>query len=155
MRKTYFLSFCFLFFLQMASAQQSNVKLISVNFQQATVAQFVNDLESKSSYHFYYDPVSFDSLKVTLQVNDKSVEAILDMAFKNTDYHYAITQQQQVFLTKGRQIKTELAPGFLQAATKVQTNQTSAVADYTDEKDKKVADATTENKIYEIGIKTN
>jgi len=144
-----------LFFLQMASAQQSNIKLISVNFQQATAAQFVNDLESKSSYHFYYDPLSFDSLKVTLQVNDKSVEAILDMAFKNTDYHYAITQQQQVFLTKGRQIKTELAPGFLQAATKVQTNQTSAVADYTDEKDKKVAEATTENKIYEIGIKTN
>lgn len=144
-----------MFFLQMASAQQSNIKLISVNFQQATAAQFVNDLESKSSYHFYYDPLSFDSLKVTLQVNDKSVEAILDMAFKNTDYHYAITQQQQVFLTKGRQIKTELAPGFLQAATKVQTNQTSAVADYTDEKDKKVAEATTENKIYEIGIKTN
>jgi len=144
-----------LFFLQIASAQQSNIKLISVNFRQATSAQFVNDLESKSSYHFYYDPVSFDSLKVTLQVNDKSVEAILDMAFKNTDYHYAITQQQQVFLTKGRQIKTELAPGFLQAATKVQNNQPSVVADYTDEKDKKVADATTENKIYEIGIKTN
>jgi len=155
MRKTYLLSFCFLFFLQIASAQQSNIKLISVNFRQATSAQFVNDLESKSSYHFYYDPVSFDSLKVTLQVNDKSVEAILDMAFKNTDYHYAITQQQQVFLTKGRQIKTELAPGFLQAATKVQNNQPSVVADYTDEKDKKVADATTENKIYEIGIKTN
>src|SRR6202041_1110514 len=93
--------------------------------------------------------------KVTLQVNDKSVETILDMAFKNTDYHYAITTQHQVFLTKGRQIKTELAPGFLQAATKVQNNQTSVVADYTDEKDKKVADATTENKIYEIGIKTN
>jgi hypothetical protein len=155
MRKTYLLSFCFLFFLQIASAQQSNIKLISVNFQQATAAQFVNELESKSSYHFYYDPVSFDSLKVTLQVNDKSVETILDMAFKNTDYHYAITQQQQVFLTRGRQIKTELAPGFLQAATKVQTNPTLAVADYTDEKDKKVADATTENKVYEIGIKTN
>ena len=144
-----------MFFLQIASAQQSNIKLISVNFQQATAAQFVNELESKSSYHFYYDPVSFDSLKVTLQVNDKSVETILDMAFKNTDYHYAITQQQQVFLTRGRQIKTELASGFLQAATKVQTNPTLAVADYTDEKDKKVADATTENKVYEIGIKTN
>ncbi len=144
-----------MFFMQIASAQQTNIKLLSGNFQQAKIAQFVSDLESKSSYHFYYDPVSFDSLKVTLQVNDKSIETILDMAFKNTDYHYAITQQQQVFLTKGRQIKTELAPGFLQAATKVQTNQISTVVDYTDDKDKKVAEATTENKIYEIGIKTN
>jgi len=143
-----------LFIFRLASAQQSN-KLISVNFQQATIAQFVNELESKSSYHFYYDPVQFDSLRVTVQANEKPLETILDMAFKNTDFHYAITQQQ-IFLTKGRQIKTELAPGFLvTTTTNVPGKQTTAVADYTDEKDKKVPDATTENKIYEIGIKTN
>jgi len=142
-----------LFLLHVASAQQGSTKLISVNFQQAGVTQFVNDLESKTGYHFYYDPISLDSLKVTLQVNDKPLTAILDMAFKNTDYHYAITQQQ-VFLTRGRQIKTDLAPGFLVTAH-VQEKQTTTVADYTDDRDKKVPDATTENKIYEIGIKTN
>jgi len=114
MRKTYLLSFCFLFILRIASGQQSS-KLISVNFQQATVAQFVNELESKSSYHFYYDPVQFDSLRVTLQVNEKPVETVLDLAFKNTDFHYAINRQQ-VFLTRGRQIKTELAQGFVEHA---------------------------------------
>jgi len=154
MRKVYLLSFCFLLFLQVATAQQN--KLISVNYQQATIGQIVNDLESKSSYHFYYDPVSFDSLKVTLQVNNKPVEGILDMVFQNTDFHYAITQQQQVFLTKGRQIKTELAPGFLTTTTTNANKPVSAVADYTeDDRDKKVAEATTENKVYEIGIKTN
>jgi hypothetical protein len=154
MRKVYLLSFCFLLFLQVATAQQN--KLISVNYQQATIGQIVNDLESKSSYHFYYDPASFDSLKVTLQVNNKPVEGILDMVFQNTDFHYAITQQQQVFLTKGRQIKTELAPGFLTTTTTNANKPVSAVADYTeDDRDKKVAEATTENKVYEIGIKTN
>jgi hypothetical protein len=153
MRKTYLFSFCFLFFLQAAAAQQS--KLISVNFQQATIGQVVNDIESKSSYHFYYDPASFDSLKVTLQVNDKPLESILDLVFKNTDFHYAITQQQQVFLTKGRQIKTELAPGFLATTATNVSKPVSTVADYTDDRDKKVAEATTENKVYEIGIKTN
>ncbi len=153
MRKTYLFSFCFLFFLQVAAAQQS--KLLSVNFQQATIGQVVNDIESKSGYHFYYDQTSFDSLKVTLQVNDKPLETILDMVFKNTDFHYAITPQQQVFLTKGRQIKTELAPGFLTTTTANVSKPVSTVADYTDERDKKVAEATTENKVYEIGIKTN
>ncbi len=152
MRKSFLLSSCFLLFLQIAVAQQ---KLISVSFQQATIAQVVSDLESKTNYHFYYDPTSFDSLKVTLQVNDKPIATILDMAFQNTDFHYAISRQQ-IFLTKGRQIKTELAPGFAETATTVVPgNQTSAVADYTDEKDKKVAEATTENKVYEIGIRTN
>jgi hypothetical protein len=156
MRKTYLLSFCFLFVLRVASAQQTNIRLISGNFQKATIAQFINELESKSSYHFYYDPIQFDSLRVTLQVNDKPLETILDMAFKNTDFHYAITPQQQVFLTKGRQIKTELAPGYLEALTRnAPAKQTAAVADYTDDKDKKVPDATTENKLYEIGVRTN
>jgi len=139
----------------MAGAQQTSVKLISVNFQQATILQFVNDLESKSSYHFYYDPMQFDSLKITLEVNDKPLETILEMAFKNTDFHYAITQQQ-VFLTKGRQVKTDLAPGYAENINAAaQGKQISTVADYTDEKDKKIPDATTENKVYEIGIKTN
>jgi hypothetical protein len=155
MRNIYLLSFCYLFFVQIASAQQTNVKLLSGNFQQATIAQFVSDLESKSSYHFYYDPVQFDSLKVTLQVTDKPLEVILDMAFKNTDYHYAVSQNL-VFLTKGRQIKTQLAAGFSQTPTSTNpANQTTVIADYTDDRDKKVPEATTENKLYEIGIKTN
>src|SRR5580698_1291283 len=131
MRKIYFLGVCFLFSLQMAFSQQSNTKLISVNFQQATITQVVSDIESKSGFHFYYDQSQFDSLRVTLQVNDKPLESILDQAFKNTDFHYAIVQQK-VFLTKGRQIKTELAAGF---STTQQDNspakQTTAVADYT------------------------
>jgi hypothetical protein len=156
MRKIYLLSFCLLFVLQIASAQQSNVKLISGNFQQATIAQFVSELESKSNFHFYYDPIQFDSLRVTLQVNDKPLEAVLDMAFKNSDFHYAITPQQQVFLTKGRQIRTELASGFMQATPRnAPVKQTTTVVDYTDERDKKVPEATTENKLYEIGAKTN
>ncbi len=145
-----------MFVLEMASAQQSNVKLISGNFQQATIGQFISELESKSNFHFYYDPIQFDSLRVTLQVNEKPLETILDLAFKNTDFHYAITQQQQVFLTKGRQIKTELAYGFTNTSIgNAQVKQTTPVADYTDERDRKIPDATTENKLYEIGAKTN
>jgi len=154
MRKTYLIGLILWFFLQSALAQQKNVKLISCNFQQATISQFVTDLESKSSFHFYYDPAQFDSLRVTLQINQQPLESILYAAFKNTDYHYAITSAQQVFITKGRQIKTDLAPGFITVAP-VNNNQTSTVADYTDDKDKKVPDATTENKLYEIGTRTN
>ncbi|TWI97065.1 TonB-dependent receptor-like protein [Mucilaginibacter frigoritolerans] len=142
-------------FLQMAWAQQTTVKLISGDFHQATITQFVNDIESKSNYHFYYDPAGFDSLKITLQVNNKPLETILDMAFSNTDFHYAI-DENKVFLTKGRQIKTELAPGFSAIASQtVVANQSSSVADYTVDKEKKIPEATTENKLYEIGNKTN
>src|SRR5471030_649805 len=155
MRKIYFLSFWFIFFIKLASAQQTTVKLFSENFQQATITQFVNELESKSSYHFYYDPILFDSLKVTLEVTDKPLSSLLDLAFKNTDYYYAISQNL-VFLTRGRQIKIPLATGFYAPASgTVPVSQAVVIADYTDKEAKKVPEATTENKLYEIGLKTN
>ena len=154
MKKAYLLSFCLFVLLRVSYAQQGSIKLISVNFQQATITQVVNDIESKTNYHFYYDPSQFDSLKVTLQVTDKPLATILDLAFDKTDFHYAITSRQQVFLTRGRQIKVELAPGFNELTATTAPKQ-AAVADYTDEADKKVPDATTENKLYEIGVRTN
>src|SRR5580658_2318021 len=101
MVKIYFLSFCFLFWFVPVIAQQSTIKLISVNFQNATVEQFVTELESKTGYAFYYHAVKFDSLRVTLSVTDKPLETVLDLAFSHKDFHYTIIQQQ-VFLTKGR-----------------------------------------------------
>jgi CarboxypepD_reg-like domain/TonB-dependent Receptor Plug Domain len=144
-----------LLFIQMAWGQQAPVKLISGDFHAVTIAQFVTDIESKTNYHFYYDPAGFDSLKITLQVNNKPLETIMDMAFANTDFHYAI-DENKVFLTKGRQIKTELAPGFSAIASQTATaSQSNNVADYTVDKEKSVPEATTENKLYEIGNKTN
>lgn len=160
MKKIYFLSFCFLILIKLCHAQQVQVKSISVNFQQATIEQFVTELEAKSGYRFFYDPMQFDSLKITLQVTDKPIETILGQAFKNTGFNFTITKQQQVFLTKGREIQTGLAVGYFGItaanATAANTNVSPANADYSsNDKDKKIPEATTENKLYEIGIKTN
>src|ERR1700761_2242347 len=103
MKKLYFLIACTLMFFKTSFAQQNEVKSISVDFQQVKIEQFVKDLESKTNYHFYYDPMQFDSVKFTLQATDKSLRNVLDMAFQNTAFHYAIADQQ-VFLTKGREI---------------------------------------------------
>ena len=73
MKKIYFLSLCILAFFKLANAQDGDKKLISVDFHQAKIEQFVSDLESKTGYHFYYDPAQFDSLKVTLQATDRTL----------------------------------------------------------------------------------
>lgn len=157
MKKIYFLSFCFLILIKLCHAQQGQGKSISVNFQQATIEQFVTELEAKSGFHFFYDPMQFDSLKVTLQVTDKPIETILGQAFKNTGFSFAITKQQQVFLTKGREIQTGLAVGYfgITAANATAANMSVSPANADPDKDKKIPEATTENKLYEIGLKTN
>ncbi|WPU98452.1 TonB-dependent receptor [Mucilaginibacter sp. cycad4] len=157
MKKIYFLSFCFLILIKVCYAQRGAVKSISVNFQQATIEQFVTELEAKSGYSFFYDPMQFDSLKVTLQVTNKPVETILSQAFKNTGFSFAITKQQQVFLTKGREIQTGLAVGYfgITAANATAANMSVSPVNADLDKDKKIPEATTENKLYEIGVKTN
>lgn len=155
MKKRYLFIFCFLFITSLGSAQDTAKKIISVNFQQAGINAFVTDIESKTNYHFYYDAVTFDSLRVTMQENYKTVEAILTLAFKNTSYKFAITPQHQVFLTKGRDISTSLADGLFGNKAANNSKKNITVAEYVDDRDKKIPEATTETKLYDIGIKTN
>src|SRR4051812_35404931 len=89
-----------------------NTRLINVDFQQARIDQVVTDLESKTGYRFYYDAATFDSLRVTLQLNQQPLTRVLDDAFKNTRFKYTITSQQEVLLTKDRVVETGLANGF-------------------------------------------
>jgi hypothetical protein len=155
MKKRCLLFLCLLLLTRIAASQGLDKKLISINFQQATIKQLTSELTSKSGYRFYYDPIQFDSLKVTLQVNNKPIETILTIAFSNTDFHFAIAQQN-VFLTKGREIQTELAAGFFAPVPGniVIQKKPATVIEYA-EKEKKIPEATTENKLYEIGTKTN
>ena len=153
MKKIYFLSFCFALLFKLASAQD-NGKTISVSYQQAGIVQVVSDLESKTGYHFFYNPPQFDSLKVTLQATDRTLAAVLNLAFKGTDFNFTI-KDQFVFLIKGRQIAANLPPGFF-TSTQSAAIPASTVTDYsTDQVQQKVAEATTENKLYEIGLRTN
>ena len=131
-------------------AQQNPDKPVDINFKNAGIAEVVNDLKAKTGFYFYYNPVEFDSLKVTLSLYQKPLAVALDKIFENTAYHYIITLQHEVILTKGVQIDIGITtdiPG--RSATNIsQTNS------YLDDASV-VPGATNENKLYEIGRRTN
>lgn len=148
--KFFYISLLFLIFCSKgAFSQVTAEKLIDVDYKQATISQVVNDIEAKTAYHFYYIAASFDSLKITLQVNQKSVPSILEQCLYNTGYHYAISGQQ-IFLTRGRDVKAQLAQGFFDDKAPVNTQEQNVLTFSTDEK--KVVEATAENKLYQIGV---
>jgi hypothetical protein len=140
-------------------AQTTAPALISVDYQKAGIDAVVTDLESKTGYHFYYDRAVFDSLRVTLQAERQPLGTILDIAFKNTDYHFAISSSHDVFLTRGRALQLSLADGFFgqgKPATIHGQNvaSTSVAQAFNDnDKTKSIPEATTENKVYEIGLR--
>ena len=154
MKHLYLLFFC-LAFCVAVHGQNGGTRLVSVNYSQANIEQVATDLEGKTGYRFYYDPKTFDSLRVTLQVNQQPLSKVLDAVFNNTSFRYAITDQQEVLLTRGRTIQTTLADGFFgrQSPVGAPAQQGNPVA--FDDKDKQVQESTLENKTYEIGFKTN
>ncbi|PJJ84888.1 TonB-dependent receptor [Mucilaginibacter auburnensis] len=145
-------------FLLLSIASFAQDRLLTVNFQQANVKQVVTAIEAQSDYYFYYDALQFDSLHVTMVAERKPLTAILDEAFKNTPYKYAINNRQ-VFLTKGRAVDVKLADQYfssVQAGTQPVNNVTPVVAAaVTDEVKPKAVEALSENKTYNIGIPTN
>jgi len=147
--------FCIFFSsLTVAEAQQNYLKLIDVDFKQATIYQVVSDLKLKTGYQFYYDAAQFDSLKITLAINQKPLGFVLDKLFENTVYHYLTTDDKEVILTRSLKISTELPPGFFIENTNETAKNNVVTADNIEDQ-KLTAEAVTENKLYEIGVKTN
>ncbi|MFT3705649.1 MAG: carboxypeptidase-like regulatory domain-containing protein [Agriterribacter sp.] len=132
---------------------QQNEPVVSASFDSLKASLFVLELEKQTGYHIYYDTTGFDSVKVNFSVDRKPLSQVLDLAFGQTDFKFTI-YQQQVFITKGTAIVTSLAPDFF---TRKLTTSDSAATKYiitSIEEDNRPQNNTSENKLYEIGIKT-
>jgi outer membrane receptor protein involved in Fe transport len=134
-------------------------KLFSGEYTGAPLSQLFQDIESHSSYHFYYKAEQFDSLSVSLKFKDLPIRSLLDLVFKGTDFHYAIDEQGHVFVIRKYKIETELPAGFFRPEKyPLDTGKTEdfAIVEYSAEEEKNEKLKTSlENKLYQIGIKSN
>ena len=151
-----FFSLCFICFALTVSAQEKKPPLISGDFRGISIEEFIRQVESKTNYHFYYDPSQFDLLIINAEVKDKTLEEVLTEIFKNSEYNFSI-DQQRIFLLKGRVIQTSLPLALVsQLKDSVYWKQIAASANQpVNLKNREVAKGALDNKLYEIGIKTN
>ena len=154
-RRYYIGIFAWLLFISFtAGAQEKN--LITGDFQSMTFEQFVKAVESQSGYHFYYNSSQFDSLSVNISVHNKPLGAVLDQIFLQTDFHYAIDQQNNVFVVRRFKIETQLPQDFFARKKNANDSAEFVATDYSEEdKENEKLKSSLENKLYQIGIKTN
>ncbi len=139
-----------------AQARQTDPRPVNLILSDTSISVIVQELERQTGYHFYYDPVQFDSLRISIAINNQPLQKALEQLFENTDFHFTILPDKQyVFLTKGAIIRTALPAGFFAGAVKdTARKDLTVVPDYGDKK-KVRADASIENKLFEIGSKAN
>lgn len=135
--------------LTVALAQEK--KLISGNFVELKFDDFVRNIESQSSYVFYYNRSETDSFTVTIQVKDAFLPSLLTKIFEKTDFEFTIDKNDHVFITRGRALSLNLPEGFFRGEAPLE-----AVAKSKVENEEKKTNATqqqpsVENKIIEIG----
>ena len=136
-------------------AQQSKGAVVNGDFKNLPASRFINELETQTGYHFYYDSTGFDSVKVNMNIQGKPLSEVLDSAFANTEYRYTI-YHTAVFITKGTNISTALPGDFFARENTRADVVAAAPGDMLTEaeEDNKPQSASLENKLYEIGIKT-
>lgn len=136
-----------------AQAQQNGTNSISGDFKQATFEDFARAVEAQTSYHFYFDPTTVDSLSITLQVREQPLPAVLHLIFRDTTFQFAIDARQRVFVTKGQQLSVALPEGFFEPGTIKEKKSQQIASTIFRTEEKSIKKAASELKLYEIGVK--
>ncbi len=127
--------------------------LISGEFNGISFGKFVEEIESKTDYHFYFDPIKVDSLQVNLSVQGKNIRDVLNQLFAGTQLHFVADGTKNIFITEGREIMTDLPSDFFDTGAK-SGNQEVAAFDYTAYEKREKQKRLVESKLYSIGIKS-
>ncbi len=115
----------------------------------------MHELETTTSYRFYYDVSQFDSLRITISVSSQPLSKLLDQVFSGTSFYYSIDGSNRVFFSKGQPVKTSLPEGLFSGSV-AQKPQADTVVTTSEERKKRPREnAIAENKLYEIGDKNN
>ena len=142
----------------MSLAQDAKNDLISGDFNKVSFEQFAKKIESQTSFHFYFDASQFDSLDITISITQSHLPAVLDKVFNNSDFHYAIDRQNNVFITKGFALPIEPGTGFFPGKkdfSDLASKKLTENPEYVNQPKKAAPEISIENKLFEIGLKVN
>ncbi len=147
--------FCVVSVLMSAAITAQTTTRISGNFLNLRFPQFVQEIESRIDYHFYYNPVEIDSLHVSVRADQLTLKEVLDLALLNTSFRFTIDSLNSVFVYDKRfNIESNLPPDFFSQ----KKTETPAVekesADITKATPGVVLKSSLENKLFEVGAKS-
>src|ERR1700688_1326578 len=94
------------------TVSSQNQKLITGNFAGYRFPQLVREIEKQTSYHIYYDSTDTDSLEINMNATQLTLQQVFDAVFRGTDVHFALSSDNNVFVSKRYNIQTTLPKNF-------------------------------------------
>ena len=147
-----FFTNCFLLAGYSTLAQDSIMPLVSGEFKNMSAEKFLLQLEKQTGFNFYYDTSQIDSITFNITVNKQPLTVVLKTAFEKTNIGFAYDEPNNIFISKGQVVQTELPNGFFGNGNinKSKPFADSSIVDYSNINNN-VQNATQQNKLYSIG----
>jgi hypothetical protein len=103
---------------------------------------------------FMYHPQIVDSFFVTGNFNNTPLQRVLTRIFSQTEVYFYISEDKQVIITQGYEVKTDLPFNYFDRTEHSSLSEDTEVVDFLQQEEKKVVlQNALENKIIEIGRK--
>ncbi|HEX2606810.1 MAG TPA: TonB-dependent receptor [Flavisolibacter sp.] len=134
---------------QMLHAQDSTV---TASYENTPFLKFIEDLEAKTAFHFYFKSSDLDSFRVTARADAIALPDLLAMVFRGTAYQFSIDAEKNVYITKGQPIQTTLPEDFFKTGM-TDVAGTRPVVPVTETTSKARIRTSDENRLFEIGNK--
>jgi hypothetical protein len=150
MRALFFFFLAEVFSLGALLAQEQNQ--ITARLSNASFDEFVKVAESQTSFHFFYDHRSTDSLQINLIADKAPLVQVLKQIFDGTRFSFSV-YHKSIFITQGRQVYTFLPSPLFDddVEASVEDERPIVYSDF----DLKEQSKEDENKVYTIGDRTN
>jgi CarboxypepD_reg-like domain/TonB-dependent Receptor Plug Domain len=132
--------------------QRDTASLITANFDNTRVHEFLNAVEEQTSIRFFYDSAHFDSVRITIHANRLPLRQVLDQAFVNTDIYYTADGENHWFLTRGSALDFSFTPSS--PGNEGRSKKNRKEVEFAEEEDAVEKKSWIEYKVFEIGEKS-
>jgi hypothetical protein len=136
-------------FIQAQWANAQNRTIVTGTFSGKFDA-VIQQLESQTDFHFYYDHRWTDSLTISFEANQEKIDQVMTKLLNGTDLRATVDKNLNVFITLGRDLMTQLPEGYF--PDKGKTEQRVAYFDYSEYERREKKKKTAEEKVYYIGV---
>jgi len=100
-RFTLTISLC-LFLAQNILAQRNNQ--ITLQFSEGDFNDLVREIEQQTTFRFYFDPADVDSVDLSINVNNATIDDVLQSALTGSGLQYVIDPSGNIIITKNKSI---------------------------------------------------
>ncbi|MFW5760413.1 MAG: carboxypeptidase-like regulatory domain-containing protein, partial [Cyclobacteriaceae bacterium] len=138
--------------IRFSCLSQSNETYV-FSWNNEALQQVIAQIEQKTGSRFFYNPTDIDSVYVTMSEKEYGIEQLLENLSASTGLQMVYDDRGYVYLTRNVKIRTSLPAGFFDRVNDSVSYDVS-VFDYI-KTDEKKEDTSIENKLIEIGPRSN